>query len=241
MTSASVIDEPHPDAAGACGTRPTAPRRGPRRRPLDHVARVEAAEPVVDARRAIGVASCELLCVARSSTSARSAPSASSVSLSSATLALATLQPQLHAHHGVVGLELRERQVEHAVRLRARVATHEVGGHVVGGAERRAQHERTARREIGHLLEGDERRPQHDGVAERVDAAASGASGELRVLPRREELVVSPVNLVSFSMTTVRAGMLMPSASVSVANTTFTRPSVNRCSTVSLNGGTMPA
>ena len=42
-------------------------------------------------------------------------------------------------------------------------------------------------------------------------------------------------------MTTVRAGMLMPSASVSVANTTLTRPSAKQASTASLNGGTMPA
>ena len=41
----------------------------------------------------------------------------------------------------------------------------------------------------------------------------------------------SPVNLLSFSMTTVLAGMLMPTASVSVANTTFTRPSTKQAST----------
>ena len=51
----------------------------------------------------------------------------------------------------------------------------------------------------------------------------------------------SPVNFDSFSMTTDRAGMLMPSASVSVANTTFTSPAVNASSTASLNGGTIPA
>ena len=34
----------------------------------------------------------------------------------------------------------------------------------------------------------------------------------------------SPVNFVSFSITTVRAGMLMPTARVSVANTTLTQP-----------------
>ena len=38
----------------------------------------------------------------------------------------------------------------------------------------------------------------------------------------------SPVNFESFSMTTERAGMLMPSASVSVAKTTFTRPGGER-------------
>ena len=51
----------------------------------------------------------------------------------------------------------------------------------------------------------------------------------------------SPVNLLSFSITTERAGMLMPTARVSVAKTTFTRPAVKHASTTSLNGGTMPA
>ena len=51
----------------------------------------------------------------------------------------------------------------------------------------------------------------------------------------------SPVNFVSFSITTVRAGMLMPTASVSVAKTTLIRPSVKHASTASLNGGTIPA
>ena len=51
----------------------------------------------------------------------------------------------------------------------------------------------------------------------------------------------SPVNLVSFSMTTVRAGMLMPTASVSVAKTALISPSTKHASTTSLNAGTMPA
>ena len=51
----------------------------------------------------------------------------------------------------------------------------------------------------------------------------------------------SPVNFDSFSMTTVRAGMLMPRASVSVANTALTSPAAKHSSTASLNGGTMPA
>ncbi len=42
-------------------------------------------------------------------------------------------------------------------------------------------------------------------------------------------------------MTTVFAGMLIPSDSVSVAKTTFTRPSSKSSSTVSLNTGSMPA
>ncbi len=35
--------------------------------------------------------------------------------------------------------------------------------------------------------------------------------------------------------------MLMPSDSVSVANTTLTRPAAKHASTASLNGGTIPA
>ena len=51
----------------------------------------------------------------------------------------------------------------------------------------------------------------------------------------------SPVHFDSFSMTTVRAGMLMPRARVSVAKTAFTSPDSKQASTVSLNGGTIPA
>ena len=42
-------------------------------------------------------------------------------------------------------------------------------------------------------------------------------------------------------MTTERAGMLMPRARVSVANTALTSPAEKQASTVSLNGGTIPA
>ena len=52
---------------------------------------------------------------------------------------------------------------------------------------------------------------------------------------------VSPFHLTSFSSTTVRAGMLMPSARVSVANTARIRPAVNSSSTISLNVGSIPA
>jgi hypothetical protein len=51
----------------------------------------------------------------------------------------------------------------------------------------------------------------------------------------------SPVNLLSFSTATARAGMLIPRASVSVANTSFTSPAAKHASTASLNGGTIPA
>ena len=51
----------------------------------------------------------------------------------------------------------------------------------------------------------------------------------------------SPLNLTSRSSTTVRAGMLIPSARVSVANTARTSPRTNSSSTVSLNAGSIPA
>ncbi len=51
----------------------------------------------------------------------------------------------------------------------------------------------------------------------------------------------SPLNFTSRSSTTVRAGMLMPSARVSVANTALTRPAVNNSSTVCRNAGSIPA
>ncbi len=51
----------------------------------------------------------------------------------------------------------------------------------------------------------------------------------------------SPFHLTSFSNTTERAGMLMPSARVSVAKTAFTSPRRNSSSTTSLNVGSMPA
>ena len=51
----------------------------------------------------------------------------------------------------------------------------------------------------------------------------------------------SPFHFTSRSRTTLRAGMLMPSARVSVAKTAFTRPRTKHSSTVSLNAGTRPA
>ncbi len=51
----------------------------------------------------------------------------------------------------------------------------------------------------------------------------------------------SPLNFSSFSSTTVRAGMLMPRARVSVAKTTLTSFFWNSSSTTSLKAGSMPA
>jgi hypothetical protein len=78
-------------------------------------------------------------------------------------------------------------------------------------------------------------------VALDVDAAAAGPAGELGVLPRRDVDVASPFHLVSFSSTTERPGMLMPSDRVSVAKTALTSPAVNSSSTTSLKVGSMPA
>ena len=51
----------------------------------------------------------------------------------------------------------------------------------------------------------------------------------------------APPYLVKRSITTERAGMLMPSDSVSVAKTTFNRPAAKHSSTVSRKTGTSPA
>jgi len=51
----------------------------------------------------------------------------------------------------------------------------------------------------------------------------------------------APPNLLNRSITTVLAGMLMPSESVSVAKTTPSSPSVKHCSTASFIEGTSPA
>ena len=50
----------------------------------------------------------------------------------------------------------------------------------------------------------------------------------------------SPVNFESFSMTTERAGMLMPSDSVSVANTTLTSPAAKRLRPLPSSAGPAP-
>ena len=70
--------------------------------------------------------------------------------------------------------------------------------------------------------------------------APAGPSGELGVLARRQELVAVAGELGQLLDHHGAAGMLIPTASVSVANTTFTRPSTKHASTTSLNGGTMP-
>ena len=51
----------------------------------------------------------------------------------------------------------------------------------------------------------------------------------------------SPFHFTSFSNTTVLAGMLMPSANVSVANTALTNPRWKRSSITALKVGSKPA
>ncbi len=53
--------------------------------------------------------------------------------------------------------------------------------------------------------------------------------------------VSAPRNLANRSTTTVRAGMLIPRARVSVANTTFNRPCEKQRSTAWRKAGTSPA
>ena len=55
------------------------------------------------------------------------------------------------------------------------------------------------------------------------------------------ETCASPFHLVNFSRTTVLAGILIPSASVSVAKTAFTKPRLKRSSTAPLKLGRRPA
>ncbi len=99
------------------------------------------------------------------------------------------LQLRLELHHGRVAAVLRERQVQQVVRGVGPVAPHEVGGHVVGRAERGGERVGARRREPGHLAERHIGRPQHDRVPDLVDAATPRSTGELGVLAGGEELV----------------------------------------------------
>ncbi len=59
--------------------------------------------------------------------------------------------------------------------------------------------------------------------------------------PGVNDTCCSPLNFTNRSSTTVRAGMLIPKASVSVANTALTSPAVNNSSTVCRKIGSIPA
>ena len=113
--------------------------------------------------------------------------------------------------HVPVGLVLGERQVEEMVGLVGRVAPHQVDGHVVGGPERRGERVGAARRQPGDLVEGHERAPAHRPRSRRrrCRAARPGRSSCV-YSPGVRSSWRSPVNFVSFSITTDRAGMLMP-------------------------------
>ena len=233
--SASTRLPPRPRSCFSTTTRP--PRRGAI---TTSPGRSASSRGRVARPRAVAARRVELGERARrySSTSPRRGRAAA---LGARELLAAALELALERDDVAVGVELREREVEQVVGLFGRVAAHEVGGHVVRRAERRRERVRAARREPGDLVERHERVP------------AARRRSRRRRCPRRPARPVScvyspgvrnswcsPVNFESFSMTTERAGMLMPSDSVSVANTTFTSPAANASSTASFIGGTMP-
>ena len=98
-------------------------------------------------------------------------------------------QAPLERDDGPIGLELGKRLSQEGHGLGLLVPADQVGGHVVGGPERRRERELAAAGEAGDLGERHERRPQHDGEPLVVDAAAAGPAGELGELRRGEELV----------------------------------------------------
>ncbi len=135
----------------------------------------------------------------------------------------------LERHDPAVGEELRERGVQQLVRLLARVVAHQVHGHVVRGPERRG--------EVVRARGGERRPPARTAPAAGRRTTAWPSSS----IPRRPARPVScvyspgvriscrsPWNFQRSSITTVFAGMLIPSESVSVANTTFTRPGLEQ-------------
>src|SRR5919106_1734726 len=105
------------------------------------------------------------------------------------------LQLSLEGHDSPVGQELRERRVQQVVRFLAHVVPHEVHGHVVRGSKRRCELVGPSRGERRHALERHVPLEHHDGVAELVDAAASRATRQLRVLTRCEQLVTLALEL----------------------------------------------
>ncbi len=147
-----------------------------------------------------------------------------------------------HADHGAVGLVLRERLLQQVTGGGTAEPVDQVDGHVVARPERRAQRVGAPRCQARRPRAGPSpaTRPRRRGPRRRSRAGRPGRSAGCtpppsgRHGPRR-------CTCVSFSSTTVRAGMLMPSASVSVANTALTRPATNNSSTVSLNTGSSPA
>ena len=145
------------------------------------------------------------------------------------------------AYEIVLAQELGEGRAHKCVGRLTTVPADEVDGQVVGGPERGRQRPRAASRDAGHVGEAVERGAQDRRVADLVDATPTRPPRELGVLAWGELRCPRPPNLVTSSITTDLAGMLMPRASVSVAKTTFTSASAKHASTASRNGGTMPA
>ena len=145
------------------------------------------------------------------------------------------------AHDAPVGQELRERRVQELVRLFAVVVAHQVDRHVVRGTERRVEVIRARGGEARDPFERDLPLVDDDGMTQRVDAPPPARPVSCVYSPGVRSSWRSPWNFQRSSITTVLAGMLMPSDSVSVAKTTLTSPASNSSSTVSLNTGSIPA
>ena len=98
-------------------------------------------------------------------------------------------------HDASVRMKLREAAFKGLVRFVKTESTKEVHGHVVRGPKGRVQLVRSSRGEAGDILCGDRGTNNDDSVPFDVNAAAPRASRELRVLPRRNLRVLSPVKL----------------------------------------------
>jgi hypothetical protein len=142
---------------------------------------------------------------------------------------------------GGVGLVLGERGTEQRLGLGQVVPAQQVDGHVVRRRERAVQRVRTRADQPGDGREVEVALVEHDRVADPVDPRRPARPVSWVYSPGVSRTCDSPFHFSSRSITTVRAGMLMPSARVSVATTTLSSPRWNRTSTHSLNAGTMPA
>ena len=83
-----------------------------------------------------------------------------------------------------VGLELRERGAHEPLGLPEVVPTQQVDGHVVGGREGARERIAACSDETRDGAEVEVALEEHDRVTDRVDASATGAARELRVLAR---------------------------------------------------------
>lgn len=108
----------------------------------------------------------------------------------------------------------------------------QVDGHVESRAEAGMQRVHTFAGQCGGGGRHETAMVDNHGMADGVDATTSRTSGQLGELPGVSPTCPVPSYFSSFSTTTQRAGILIPKASVSVANTTLTRPSSNKRSTI---------